>query len=64
MIRGMVNVKCITRSGQLYKICSYIDDKKNGEYKDYYETGQLYKICSYTYDKMNGSINIIMRMEN
>ncbi len=52
------------------KICSYIDDKKNGEYKEYYEDGQLcniyiyslidgklngkFKICSYIDDKING----------
>ena len=46
-------------TGQLYYICSYIDDKKNGEYKEYYDDtynniGKLYEIVMYINDKKNG----------
>ena len=51
-------------NGLLWEICSYIDEKKNGEYKWYYANGQLYEICMYIDGKKNGDINHIIRMDN
>lgn len=31
--------------------CNYIDDKKNGEYKEYHDNGQLRICCNYIDDK-------------
>jgi antitoxin component YwqK of YwqJK toxin-antitoxin module len=42
----MVNVNIIEDSiDRLYWICNYIDDNKEGEYKQYYPNGKLCVMC-------------------
>lgn len=50
----MVKKKKYGFVGDLFHICTYIDNKKNGEYKSYHENGQLKTICTYVDDKKNG----------
>ncbi len=41
-------------SGLLWSICNYINGKREGEYKMYWETGQLKIICYYINGKREG----------
>ena len=50
--------------GQIRVICSYIDGKKNGEYKEYYPNGKLYKNYLYINDKKNGEYKEYYMIEN
>ena len=35
-------------------ICNYIDGKKEGEYKEYWDNGQIALICNYVNGKKEG----------
>jgi antitoxin component YwqK of YwqJK toxin-antitoxin module len=48
-------VKTYYPNKQLNESYLSIDNKKNGEYKKYYDSGKIHIICSYTNDKRNGS---------